>query len=80
MLNGKKVLVTVGRGCYFNNGSRILLTMQYVSSDVWTRGRESWNSWTVGAVVVLLFGRRAHLTVGSAAHQMLCCVLLVVRM
>lgn len=80
MLNGKKLLVTVATGYFLNNGSRLLLTMKYVSSDVWdtwARKLEHLN----GAVVVLLFRRRrTHLTVRSAAHQMLCCVLHVARM
>lgn len=80
MLNGKKLLVPVGTGCFLNSGSRLLLTMKYVSSDVWDTWARKLEQLNGGAVVVLLFRRRTHLTVRSAAHQILCCVLHVARM
>jgi len=80
MLNGKRLVVTVGTGCFLNNGNRLLLTMKYVSGNVWNTWARKLEQLNNDPVVVLLFRRRTHLIVRSAAHQMLCSVLYVARM
>jgi len=51
MLIGKNLLVTVRTGCFLNNGIRLLLTMKYVSSDVWETWARKLEQLNSGAVV-----------------------------